>query len=340
MVSNIDETKPVTGIDQPVQVIRDNFGFAKIEIEALQSSKVDRNGDTMLGVLQFASITLASLPDPTATPGGMLFVTDGSPIAPFYSDGTSWISVVDPINLFTELSQDLTPQLGGSLDLNGWDIIEGTIFKWDGTNARLSLNTDVQTIDISGSTFGSRLNTTRGSAPEEIGFSSGSHNDTAKSGPSMLGYRSRGTEAAPTIVQSGDELLEISGLGYDGTDYATAAKIIMQIDGTPGTDDMPGRILFSVSPDGSEIAGEVLRIESDGTLSVQGTTNYENLVVDDDDIPNKKYVDDNEYATKNFAENGDSFVINSKHQLIVYQEYIVETGGTLTIEPNAAMVIL
>jgi hypothetical protein len=36
-----------------------------------------------------------------------------------------------------------------------------------------------------------------------------------------------------------------------------------------------------------------LRIEDDGTLSVAGTSNYETLVTSDDDIPNKKYVDDN-----------------------------------------------
>lgn len=35
-----------------------------------------------------------------------------------------------------------------------------------------------------------------------------------------------------------------------------------------------------------------LNIESDGTLNVAGTINYETLVTSDDDIPNKKYVDD------------------------------------------------
>ena len=37
---------------------------------------------------------------------------------------------------------------------------------------------------------------------------------------------------------------------------------------------------------------ERLRIDSIGTLSVIGTTDYEDLVTSDDDIPNKKYVDD------------------------------------------------
>lgn len=35
-----------------------------------------------------------------------------------------------------------------------------------------------------------------------------------------------------------------------------------------------------------------LRVEEDGTLNVAGTANYETLVLADDDIPNKKYVDD------------------------------------------------
>jgi hypothetical protein len=39
-------------------------------------------------------------------------------------------------------------------------------------------------------------------------------------------------------------------------------------------------------------ATERLVIESNGTLNVAGTTNYEDLVTSDDDVPNKKYVDD------------------------------------------------
>ena len=38
-------------------------------------------------------------------------------------------------------------------------------------------------------------------------------------------------------------------------------------------------------------------IRSDGTLEV-GAPNYETLVTADDDIPNKKYVDDNDFWTR------------------------------------------
>lgn len=43
---------------------------------------------------------------------------------------------------------------------------------------------------------------------------------------------------------------------------------------------------------GGNTSTRKLQIEADGTLNVGATTNYENLVTDDDDIPNKKYTDD------------------------------------------------
>jgi hypothetical protein len=48
-------------------------------------------------------------------------------------------------------------------------------------------------------------------------------------------------------------------------------------------------------------------IEGDGTLSVSGVTDYETLVTADDDIPNKKYVDD--YISTNFG--NDDYYVNS-----------------------------
>ncbi len=55
---------------------------------------------------------------------------------------------------------------------------------------------------------------------------------------------------------------------------------------------------------GSFGGSSALVLESDGTLNVAGTTDYEDLVTSDDDIPNKKYVDDAianspEYSTQN-----------------------------------------
>jgi hypothetical protein len=51
----------------------------------------------------------------------------------------------------------------------------------------------------------------------------------------------------------------------------------------------PGANILVLTTGGTER----LRVESNGTLNVSGTTNYETLVTSDDDIPNKKYIDDN-----------------------------------------------
>ncbi len=92
-------------------------------------------------------------------------------------------------------------------------------------------------------------------------------NTTAAAGAVFYGGRSRGTIAAPAIVQNGDELTALYGVGYDGVDYATSAKISMEVDGAPGVNDMPGRIVFSVSPDGSQALAEALRISNNKTVS-------------------------------------------------------------------------
>jgi len=92
------------------------------------------------------------------------------------------------------------------------------------------------------------------------------HGDTATRGALAYGARSRGTDASPTVVQSGDTLLEFIAVGYDGTDYGTSARIQMAVDGTPGNNDMPGRIVFYTAADGSQTLTERLRIDNAGQL--------------------------------------------------------------------------
>jgi hypothetical protein len=94
------------------------------------------------------------------------------------------------------------------------------------------------------------------------------NNTTAASGSGIFACRSRGTLAAPTVVQSGDNLASLFFLGNDGTDLAIAAEIKIDVDGTPGNNDMPGRIVFKTTPDGSEIPVEAMRINSSGNVGI------------------------------------------------------------------------
>jgi hypothetical protein len=81
-----------------------------------------------------------------------------------------------------------------------------------------------------------------------------------------------------TIVQSGDILGQINFRGANGTGYTPAAAISGEVDGTPGaTNDMPGRLLFYTTPDGSGTLTERLRIDSAGLIQETGANPVFNL---------------------------------------------------------------
>ena len=75
-----------------------------------------------------------------------------------------------------------------------------------------------------------------------------------------------------TIVQSGDELGEIQFCGADGNDIVSRAAFISAfVDGTPGADDMPGRLVFGTTADGNQAPTAKMTIKSDGKIGI-GTT--------------------------------------------------------------------
>lgn len=94
------------------------------------------------------------------------------------------------------------------------------------------------------------------------GFASERHTDTAAFGAHSLFLRSRGAEGAPTVVADNDAISRLVSSGYDGTDFAQSAEIRVEVDGTPGADDMPGRILLMTSVDGTQTPIEALRVDS------------------------------------------------------------------------------
>ena len=74
-----------------------------------------------------------------------------------------------------------------------------------------------------------------------------------------------------TVVQSGDTLGNFIFSGSDGAAFIRSAQIVAQVDGTPGTNDMPGRIVLSTTADGASSPTERLRIDSSGNIGVGGT---------------------------------------------------------------------
>jgi hypothetical protein len=101
-----------------------------------------------------------------------------------------------------------------------------------------------------------------------LGITLAHFTNTTSAGSLQL-YKSRsGTVGTNTIVQNGDQLGRIDFRGADGSGYITGALISGQVDGTPGANDMPGRLVFSVTADGSASPTEALRISNDRSITV------------------------------------------------------------------------
>ncbi|AIR93411.1 tail fiber protein [Prochlorococcus phage P-TIM68] len=86
--------------------------------------------------------------------------------------------------------------------------------------------------------------------------------------PSFLCFsKSRNTSiGSNTIVQDGDRLGAIIFFGDDGSDFSSsAAEIECEVNGTPGTNDMPGRLIFKTTSDGGSSPAESMRIARDGS---------------------------------------------------------------------------
>jgi hypothetical protein len=80
--------------------------------------------------------------------------------------------------------------------------------------------------------------------------------------------KSRGTEAAPTVVVNGDNLGAITFQGYDGSGFSSAAQILVESNGTPGTTDMPGSLKLRTTSDGSGTLSTRMTILSTGFVGI------------------------------------------------------------------------
>jgi len=102
-------------------------------------------------------------------------------------------------------------------------------------------------------------------------------NQNTASPPTLDLGKSRGYPH--TIVQDDDKLGIVNFCGADGTDLQTsAAQVVCEVDGTPGENDMPGRLIFKTTADGSNSPTERLRITSSGgILATLGSSNSDNF---------------------------------------------------------------
>jgi len=88
-------------------------------------------------------------------------------------------------------------------------------------------------------------------------------NTDTGAGTLVLGKSKSATVVAGAVVANNDSLGTVSFVGDDGTDLGSSGgSISCFVDGTPGADDMPGRLVFSTTADGSASPTETMRINS------------------------------------------------------------------------------
>jgi hypothetical protein len=76
-----------------------------------------------------------------------------------------------------------------------------------------------------------------------------------------------------TALVDGSDLGHVVFAGDDGAKFVQAATILGEVDGTPGANDMPGRLVFSTTADGASSPTERLRITNAGVLQVADAGN-------------------------------------------------------------------
>lgn len=163
---------------------------------------------------------------------------------------------------------------------------------------------------------------------------------------------STGSDAV-TLTYANTNYLNATGDNISGNlNFISAADLVMnsagsQVQLADGTATDPALTFLSDTDNGMYYVGtnsfafstnatQRLLIEANGTLSVAGTANYETLVLSDDDIPNKKYVDD-EITTATTGTSltgvsfeplvaGSPFPVNATDEVMVF-----EIGGVPSI---------
>jgi hypothetical protein len=96
--------------------------------------------------------------------------------------------------------------------------------------------------------------------------------------PGLIFNKSRGASVGTRgVVAANDRMGEVAFGGDDGTSFIIGATIVCDVDGTPGTNDMPGRLMFSTTADGASSPTERMRIKQGGSIKISNSGAYHDV---------------------------------------------------------------
>jgi len=120
-------------------------------------------------------------------------------------------------------------------------------------NSRINASTITPAVQISATSFSK-------ASLGQWGYNTTPYHVFSRSASSTIGSYS--------VLSSGDVIGRIEFTGDDGANFTSAARIASEVDGTPGSNDMPGRLVFSTTADGASIPTERMRISNTGQVNI------------------------------------------------------------------------
>jgi hypothetical protein len=177
--------------------------------------------------------------------------------------------VVSQTDIGTAPNQIPLNQYLGNLAYQNADAIAGPVRVGVGTTSPFAIDANGRTLIGANESYPTIFSSV---APLQISATGGIAQSTTNYANNSFGVRidlnkSRSTSlGGHTVVNSGDTAGEIYFSGSDATAFIPAARIFAAVDGTPGTNDMPGRLVFSTTADGASSPTERMRIDSSGNV--------------------------------------------------------------------------
>lgn len=173
----------------------------------------------------------------------------------------------------------------------------------------------------------------------ETGLQLSRWNSASAAAPAFIyaGRSKSATIGTNASVANNDELFRIGCYGADGTTFVEAARISALCDGTPGTNDMPGRLIFSTTADGASTPSERMRIDNGGNVVIGKQTAESRLNIAASSNATTNYplrVDNssNNYGA-GYGAYGFSNRVNAGNLSV---DYTVDVGGTFLLNTDGS----
>ena len=231
----------------------------------------------------------------TPSAGELLYTTDTKRL--YIGDGTTVGGNIITGSGLTNVIEDTSPQLGGDLDIQNFNIITtgntdltlvagstgniylgGNITRAGGLVLIPSSTNAVTTpavVSVGDPLLGVdgnfAITKTVYSAAPGAGFSYSQHHTNSAAVPTLF-WRTRGTSAAPAAVLNNDRLSTILFSGHDGTNPVVGAGIGVTVSGSVTTGNVPSKITF-LTNNGSSLATRA-ELTTNGAWKINEVQNF------------------------------------------------------------------